>query len=403
MDQRLFTPRFFLMCGFSFTVFLSAFQLLPTAPFRILSLGGSETAAGLFLGFLTYASAVTAPLTGALADRLGKRRILIVTSIVIAGFSTAYALISSVPLMLGLVIGHGFFWSGLLTSSGAYLADIIPAHRRAEGIGYYGFSTLLAIAAAPSIGLWLFRFGWDVVCFSAAGLNVAMACIAWRLRDVHPVESTDAPLFSHDIVEWRVFALSLTLFLYSFGYGGVTSFVALYATANGVAPAGIYFTVFAIVTMLTRPISGQMGDRLGHVRVLIPCLALIVVGYGLLAMGGTRPWLLASAVVFGVGFGSAYPVYSAYVLHRVETRRRGAAFGGILAAFDTGIGTGSITMGWIIHRYGFGAAFGTAACLAALSIPYFLFSATRLTWTSLPPTGGRLQRALGPPEGGTYE
>jgi MFS family permease len=125
-----------------------------------------------------------------------------------------------------------------------------------------------------------------------------------------------------------------------------------------------------------------MGDRLGHVRVLIPCLALIVIGYALLAVGGTRPWLLASAVLFGIGFGSAYPVYTAYVLQRVETRRRGAAFGGILAAFDTGIGTGSIAMGWIIQRYGFGAAYGTAACLAAFSIPYFLISATRVTWTT---------------------
>ena len=43
------------MCGFSFTVFLSAFQLLPTAPFHILALGGTTSAAGLFLGFLTYA------------------------------------------------------------------------------------------------------------------------------------------------------------------------------------------------------------------------------------------------------------------------------------------------------------------------------------------------------------
>jgi MFS family permease len=68
------------MCGFSFTVFLSAFQLLPVAPFRILALGGSAATAGLFLGFLTYASAVTAPVTGALADRLGKRRILMVSS-----------------------------------------------------------------------------------------------------------------------------------------------------------------------------------------------------------------------------------------------------------------------------------------------------------------------------------
>jgi MFS family permease len=381
-DDRLFTARFFLMCGFAFTVFLSAFQLLPTAPFRILSLGGSETVAGLFLGFLTYASAVSAPFTGALADRVGRRRILVVTSLVIAGFSATYAFVASVPLMLGLVVIHGCFWSGLLTASGAYLADIIPAHRRAEGLGYYGFSTLLAIAVAPSIGLWLFRFGWEAVCLSAAGLNLAMAAIAWRLHDRHAAAPSDVPLFSHEVLEWRVFGLSITLFLYSFGYGGVTSFVALYAIESGAAPAGMYFTVFAIVTMITRPISGQLGDRLGHVRVLIPCLALIVIAYALLAVSGTRPWLLASAVLFGIGFGSAYPVFAAFVLQHVDTRRRGAAFGGILAAFDTGIGTGSMTMGWIIHRFGFRAAFGTAACLAALSIPYFLYSATRVTWTT---------------------
>ena len=45
----------------------------PTAPYRILELGGNEVAAGMFLGFLTYASAVSAPITGSLADRFGKQ------------------------------------------------------------------------------------------------------------------------------------------------------------------------------------------------------------------------------------------------------------------------------------------------------------------------------------------
>jgi len=67
--ERLFTPRFFLMCGFSFAVFLAAFLLFPTAPFRIRDLGGGTIAAGLFLACLTFASAVSAPFTGALADR----------------------------------------------------------------------------------------------------------------------------------------------------------------------------------------------------------------------------------------------------------------------------------------------------------------------------------------------
>src|SRR5215831_19869007 len=80
MADRLFSPRFFVMCGFTFTVFLSAFQLLPTAPFRILELGGSTFASGLFLGLLTYASATSAPLTGAIADRIGRRRTLLVSS-----------------------------------------------------------------------------------------------------------------------------------------------------------------------------------------------------------------------------------------------------------------------------------------------------------------------------------
>ena len=80
MSDRLFTPRFFVMCGFTFTVFLSAFQLLPTAPFRILELGGTTFASGLFLGFLTYASALSAPITGAIADRIGRRRTLIIAS-----------------------------------------------------------------------------------------------------------------------------------------------------------------------------------------------------------------------------------------------------------------------------------------------------------------------------------
>ena len=130
--------------------------------------------------------------------------------------------------------------------------------------------------------------------------------------------------------------LSLTLFLYSFGYGGITSFVALYADSNHVVPKEIFFTTFAIVVLLTRPVFGPLGDRIGYRRVFVPCLALIVAGLALLALAGTRPALIAAAIVFGTGFGTAYPMFAAYVLRKVDAGRRGAAFGSILAAFDTG-------------------------------------------------------------------
>ena len=370
-DGRLFTPHFFVMCGFSFTVFLSAFQLLPTAPFHILDLGGSTFASGLFLGFLTYSSAFSAPVTGALADRAGPRRILVLTSLALVVFSLVYAVLSSHVLLLALALVHGVFWSGLLSASAAYMTNMLPEHRRAEGIGYWGLSTLAAVAVSPTIGFFVYhRYGWMWLCVLAAVLNIVMAAIAWNLQE--QVHHHDEGAARGGLLEWRVLVISVTLSLYSFGYGGITSFAAMYADASHVTPKGIYLTALAIVILLTRPVFGRLGDAWGYRRVFVPCLVLISLGLACLYFGDTRSWMLASALIFGVGFGTAYPTYVGYVMRGVAPARRGAAFGAILAAFDTGIGTGSTAMGWLIGRYGFANAFGVAAALSALALPYFL-------------------------------
>jgi MFS family permease len=370
--DRLFTPTFFVMCGFTFTVFLFTFQLLPIAPYHIIDLGGSTATAGLFLGFLTYSSAFSAPLTGAFADRVGQRRILIVTSLALAVFSLIYAVLTDIRIMLAVAILHGIFWSGLLSASSAYMTNLLPEHRRAEGIGYWGLSTLLAVAVSPSVGFWVYRHGWVWVCGFAAVLNLVMAGIAWQLKEHSHVEAAALPPPPTGFLERRVLIVSITLALYSFGYGGITSFSAMYADANGVTPKGIYLTALAIVILATRPIFGRLGDRFGYKQVFVPCLVLISCGMALLAFGGSRWWMLVSALVFGVGYGTAYPTYVGYVMRGVRPDRRGAAFGAILAAFDTGIGSGSTLMGWIIDRHGFSNAFGTAAALSALALPYFL-------------------------------
>jgi len=132
------------------------------------------------------------------------------------------------------------------------------------------------------------------------------------------------------------------------------------------------------VILLTRPLSGPLADRIGYRRVFMPCLVLIAGGLVLLAAASSLMWLAASAIIFGIGFGTAYPVFVAYVMRDISAARRGAAFGAILAAFDTGIGTGSTTVGWLIERYGFALAFGVAAALSAIALPYFVIVDRRL-------------------------
>lgn len=374
--EPLFTPRFFVMCGFTFTVFLSAFQLLPTAPYRILELGGSTFASGLFLGILTFASAFSGPLTGAIADRLGRPRTLLITSSVILLCSIAYAITSNYRVILSLALVHGFFWSGLLSASAAYLTSLVPERRRAEGIAYWGLSSVAAVAVAPPFAFWILeRGGWAWICVSCGVLNVVMAAIASTL-----VEERHAAAEPHrgPVLEWRVLVLSLCLFLYSFGYGAITSFSAVYADALGVSPKSVYLTTLAVVILLTRPFLGAVGDRIGYRRVFVPSLVFIAAGLALTTISSTRGSLILSAIVFGFGFGNAYPVFVAYVMRDVDARRRGAAFGAILLAFDTGIGTGSTTVGWLIQHFGFKVAFGTAAALSLAALPYFLIADRKL-------------------------
>jgi MFS family permease len=371
------------MCAFTFTVFVSLFQMLPAAPYHVLDLGGTTFAAGLFLGFLTYASALSAPVTGQLADRLGHRRVLISVSLVLAAFAVSYAFIQNYRLLLAVVFVHGLFWSGLLAASGAYMTATVPEARRAEGLGYWGLASVTALAIAPPFGFWMYSFGWFALSLEVAALNLLMAIIAWRLPDDRAAaELPPRPTGFKDLVEWRVLGMSVAMALIAFGYGSLTSFSALFADDLGVAPRSLFLTVMACTILVGRVTIGRLLDRIGHRRALLPCLAATAFGMSLLALAEGKIMFILAALVFGAGFGLVYPAYTAYILKRIPWWRRGAAFGAMLAAFDTGVGSGSTVMGGLIHKFGFRPAFAIAAGLAALSLPYFLIAEKRFGFKS---------------------
>lgn len=366
----LFTPRLLVMCGFYFMMYLSHFQLLSTVPFRIRDLGGTTFAAGLFLGFLTYASASSAPITGAIADRIGRRRTLLVASSAIGLCFAGYGLFTDYRLLLVVVIVHGIFWSALQSASAAHVTDMVPARRRAEGIAYWSLSAFPAMAIGPPIAFWIYERSWIWICVSCGALNVAMAVAAWTLQDLSTGQcNVDAtPRFP----SWRVFMLTPSIFLYSYGYGAVTTFSAVYADAIGIRPKSLYLTTLGIALLVTRPLAAATADRIGHRRVFVSALAMMASGLALLAACEGFSWLVASAIVFGVGLAGSYPALAGYLMRDTGERQRGAVFGTVFAAGNTGVGTGSSLTGWVIQHFGFRAAFGTAAALAAISVSSFI-------------------------------
>lgn len=381
--EPLFTTRFVMLWAYAFITFFSAFQLLPAIPFRILELGGSKAEAGWFLSVYTFASAFAAPLMGNVADHLGRRRLLVIASVLFIGFSFAYGVIRYLPLLLLIGAIHGSIWSAILSSASAIMSEFIPDSRRTQGFAYWGLASTGAIAIAPAAGLYIFRFGWATLCNELAALSVVMA--VWALL----LPSTQSPRLlgatrMREAWDWSVIRITFSLTVASFGYGGVMTYAAIMAIERHITPPSIYLTVYAVSLVIFRLCFSHLGDQLGPKRMLYPSLALVPIAFFILAVAHQRWQMILSAAIFGVGFGGAYPAFVSFVLEHTDSARRARTFGSIVWAFDTGIGTGSLLVGAIGQRLGLGTAFAVAAVLSCFSIPLFAWTSKHLAESRRP-------------------
>jgi len=389
--EPLFTTRFAALWLFQFATFFAAFQLFPVIPFRILALGGTKAAAGSFLFVYTISSAFAAPVMGAIADHFGRKRMLITASLLFIVFSLLYAIVTWLPLVLLIGVAHGSLWSAILSSAGAIMTDYIPASRRTEGLAYWGLAPTAAVAIAPMVGLFVYRHGWTMLCLDLAAISMLTSIWATRLpverRPLRPPDGTapgagDAPLNLRELWDWRVVRATLALTCTAVGYGGITSYVAILAHERHLQPDSLFFTVFAIATVTVRVLTSRLGDRFGPLVLLYPAFVAMPVALAILSFASTHAQLVASAILFGLGLGSAFPAFMTLIVGATDERSRARTFGSVIWAFDTGIGIGSLAIGAIGQRYGLGTGFALSAGLSALAIPVFLMTARRFVVTA---------------------
>jgi MFS family permease len=378
VKDPLFTKRFLSVWSFQFVTFFSAFQLLPCIPLRILELGGSKAAAGSFLAVYTFASAFSAPVMGSIADHFGRRRMLIVASMLFVVFSLLYGVVPWLPLVLLIGVIHGSLWSSILSSAGAIMTDFIPASRRNEGLAYWGLAPTAAIAIAPAVGLFVYRYGWLALCVEMAIVSASNAVWATRIPGGDREAEHTMPRV-RELWDWKVVATTLSLTAIAFGYGGITSYATILCRERGISPDSLFFTVFAITVVVIRVLTSHLGDRSGPLVLLYPAFAAAPFSFLLLAVSHTALQLAGAAVLFGIALGVSFPAFMTFIVGRTDDQRRARTFGSVIWAFDTGIGIGSMAIGAIGAKWGLTTAFVIAAGLSCFAIPIFVVTTRRTT------------------------
>jgi MFS family permease len=301
----LVTKRFVVLVVATFAVFASFGILVLALPLYVRDeLAGSDLAVGVAVGAASIGAILAGPPSGRLADRVGRRVVLLASAGVMACGYLVLALEPSLAVIVPVRVVAGAAEAGFVVAGFTMAADLVPAERRGESASLVTVGSYAGLAVGPVIGNLVVEDGrFGLVWIMAALLTVLAAVASFALHETRPDE--EAP---HGWLPPRPALLpGLILFLALLGFGGFNAFAALHARDVGLERPGLVFAVFGGTVVLVRLVGRKLPDRLGARTAASAACATIACGLVILAAWPAEAGVLVGTAVFALGQALSYP------------------------------------------------------------------------------------------------
>ena len=350
--------------------------LLPI--YLVTVLGASMATVGLIEGMAEATASIVKIFSGALSDRLGKRKLLAALGYGLAAFTKpVFPLASS----LGWIVAARFVdrvGKGIRGAPrDALIADISPADARGASFGLRQTLDTIGAFTGPllAIGLmWMSGDNFTLVFWLAAipgFLSFALIAFAVREPERAPGEASKTPVFAAltrlGPAYWRVVAVAALFTLARFS----EAFLILRAQGAGLptmlAPAVL--VVMNVVYAVSAWPAGILSDRAGRFELLMLGLSLLVAADVVLALPGGGLWTIAAGIaLWGLHMGFSQGILAAMVADAAPPDLRGTAFGWF--NFFSGLATlgASVIAGMLWDAFGPGATFLAGAGMTGLAM-----------------------------------
>jgi MFS family permease len=354
--------------GATLLCFLAIGAVLPVLP-RYVSgpVGAGDVAVGIVVGAFAATAFIGRPVGGRLADRRGRRDVVLAGLVICSVAGALLFLPLGVPglVFARLVIGLGDGW--VFTAGVTWIVDLAPSDRRGQAIGLFGLSIWGGLTLGAIIGEGIYAIaGFEAVWAFAALSPLAGALVARTLPDAHgPAAAAGEPdRPPRPLLPREALRPGVALALANVGYGTMSGFIVLHLDAEGIGHGAATFTVFAGSVVVARLILGRLPDRVGPRRSAFFAALAQAAGLALVAVAPSLAVALAGALVMGTGTSLIFPSLALLVVRRVGDAGRGAAMGVFTAFFDAGVGVGAPLAGAIASLTDYRTAFLVAAGFA---------------------------------------
>lgn len=371
---RLFTRSFVSLSAAVLAFFISGAVFLPVVPrFTVGPLEGDDFAVGIVLGAFAISSLVMRPFAGRLADRRGRRVVLIAGAVITVVATFGHLVAASIPLLivmrLLLGVGEALFFVGALAAA----TDLAPSSRRGEAISLISLSLYLGLAIGPLIGeAALSWWGFGAAWLAAGVIALASVVLSWLAPETLPPGARATPASGHQLLNRRGLVPGLLLLCGVWGMGPFFAFLPLLADERNLGGAGTFFGVFAIVVVVLRILGAKLPDRIGAARLSGTALVVSATGMAIAGLFPTSIGLLVATVVFGTGVAFTFPAIMAMAVIGVEADERGAVVGTAGLFVDAAFGLSPAVLGLLAQAAGYPSTFIVSAFVAAFGAAWLL-------------------------------
>ncbi|MEC5424113.1 MFS transporter [Virgibacillus sp. C22-A2] len=375
VSGKIWTRDFVLICLANFFIFLGFQMTLPTLPLFVKELGGSDQLIGVIVGIFTFSALLFRPYAGHALESKGRRFVYMFGLAVFVFSVGSFGFVTSIAFLVIMRIVQGIGWGFSTTATGTIATDLIPPKRRGEGMGYFGLSGNIALAIGPALGLTLV----GVISFSqlfliCASLGLVAFLLSSKIRYKQVEKMTDkTTTVKFDIFEKSAIEPSILLFFVTVTFGGIATFLPLYAEEQNILGIESYFLVFAVFLMVSRTFAGKIYDKKGHLYVFLPGTILIFIAMLLLSWLPNTMVMLIAAGMYGLGFGSVQPALQAWAVDKAPGNRKGMANATFFSFFDLGVGIGAIGFGQLAYIFNYAIIYITSAGSVMLSIIFYIY------------------------------
>ena len=397
--DKLWNRNYCKVMAANFTLFFAFYVLTPLLPLYLSEhFGATKDVIGLVLSGYTITALLFRPFSGYVVDSFPRKMVLMVSFGVFAIFFAGYLAASTLLMFTIVRTLHGGPFGALTVANSTVAIDVLPSSRRTEGIGYYGLSNNLAMAIAPTIGIFIYQLTnsfeflfWLALIVATTGWLID-STVKLPKKEIIREKST---LSLDRFFLTRGWLLGLNMVAFGFSFGVLSNYLAIYGKeVMGITGGtGTYFMLCSVGLILSR-LQGSKALRDGRVtHNAATGMVISLVGYTLFILMPTLAQSLmfigyyGSALLIGLGNGHMWPAFQNMTINVATNKQRGTANSTILISWDIGMGLGILVGGIVAELISYSAAFWTVVLVNGTGVAtYFLATRAFFLRRNLNPT-----------------